>query len=70
MNYFRAVLRSEEKSQRVLDLTTEVIALNSANYTAWCAEARRRSARRTHSVGRCDKMRGVWNVQALPGARV
>ena len=35
MDYFRAVVRSEEKSQRVLDLTTDVIAINSANYTAW-----------------------------------
>jgi len=36
MDYFRAILHSEEKSERVLSFTEEVIAVNSANYTAWC----------------------------------
>eukprot|EP00127_Corallochytrium_limacisporum_P005175 Clim_evm15s200 gene=Clim_evmTU15s200 len=35
MNYFRAVVKSEECSQRVFDLTTELIDFNPANYTAW-----------------------------------
>lgn len=37
MNYFRAVLQSQEKSKRVMDLIADVIKLNPANYTAWCA---------------------------------
>ena len=52
MNYFRAVLRSEEKSQRVLDLTTDVIALNSANYTAW-----------HYRVLVCDAIGADWDAQ-------
>eukprot|EP00398_MALV-I-01_sp_L67-1_P001055 gene1055-735_t len=32
---FRAVLKKEEKTARALDLTLELIGLNSANYTVW-----------------------------------
>lgn len=35
MDYFRAILKSGEKSQRALDLTTAVVDLNPANYAAW-----------------------------------
>ena len=50
--YFRAVLRNEEKSQRVLDLTTDVIALNPANYTAW-----------HYRVLVCDAIGADWDAQ-------
>eukprot|EP01119_Soliformovum_irregulare_P001480 TRINITY_DN11183_c0_g1_i1.p1 TRINITY_DN11183_c0_g1~~TRINITY_DN11183_c0_g1_i1.p1 ORF type:complete len:316 (+),score=92.87 TRINITY_DN11183_c0_g1_i1:11-958(+) len=35
LNYFRAILKKDERSPRALEISKEVIALNPANYTAW-----------------------------------
>lgn len=35
MDYFRAIVKSGELSDRALRLTTEAIGQNSANYSAW-----------------------------------
>lgn len=35
MNLFRAILKIGEKSQRVLQLTEDLLELNPANYTIW-----------------------------------
>ncbi len=35
LHYLRAIINTEERSHRVLDLTTSVIEANPASYTAW-----------------------------------
>lgn len=35
MSYLRAVMASDEKSERVLALTEDIIDMNPAHYTVW-----------------------------------
>lgn len=35
MEYLRAVMASDEKSERVLELTEHIISMNPAHYTVW-----------------------------------
>ena len=35
MDLFRAVIKSEEYSERGKDLTTAILEINAANYTVW-----------------------------------
>jgi hypothetical protein len=39
MGIFRAVFRSQEKSERVLALTKDILAENAASYTVWYAKS-------------------------------
>lgn len=36
MSYLRAVMAKNEMSERVLELTEDVIDMNPAHYTVWC----------------------------------
>lgn len=35
MSYLRAVMAKDEQSERVLDLTQDIIRMNPAHYTVW-----------------------------------
>lgn len=35
MSYLRAIMAKNEKSERVLDLTVDIIKMNPAHYTVW-----------------------------------
>lgn len=36
MGYFRAIMSSNEFTERVLELTEHIITMNPAHYTIWC----------------------------------
>jgi protein farnesyltransferase/geranylgeranyltransferase type-1 subunit alpha len=38
-DYFRGIVRSGEKSERVLALTEHIIRLNPAHYSAWSVQS-------------------------------
>lgn len=40
MAYLRAVMAKDEKSERVLELTEDIIGMNPAHYTVWFVPAR------------------------------
>jgi protein farnesyltransferase/geranylgeranyltransferase type-1 subunit alpha len=44
MSYLRAVMASNEKSERVLKLTEHIIKLNPAHYTVWYLKPTDRSS--------------------------
>lgn len=56
-NYFRAIVKLGETSNRVLDLTEDIIRLNPAHYSAWSVPD---SARRSSS-----HIKAVYS-QAIP----
>ena len=35
MSYLRAVMSQDEKSERVLDLTEDIVKMNPGHYTVW-----------------------------------
>ena len=39
MSYLRAVMADNEKSERVLDITADIIKMNPAHYTVWLYRA-------------------------------
>lgn len=57
MSYLRAVMAKNEMSERVLELTEDIIGMNPAHYTVWyvCFLSRTRSTR-IYKIGYTMKM--------------
>jgi protein farnesyltransferase/geranylgeranyltransferase type-1 subunit alpha len=36
MDYFRAIVKNEEYSERAFELVSEALLLSPANYSIWC----------------------------------
>uniref|UniRef100_A0A7S3NMT1 Protein farnesyltransferase/geranylgeranyltransferase type-1 subunit alpha n=1 Tax=Aureoumbra lagunensis TaxID=44058 RepID=A0A7S3NMT1_9STRA len=58
MDIFRAVMVSGEKSERVLELTADIIEWNAAHYTVWVV---RRDV--LHHLASCENQKELYNVE-------
>ena len=63
MNYFRAIVRADERSARALELTAEVIAINAANYTAWYYRRLCLAALTVDSEQRPQRSHPLWTAE-------
>lgn len=54
MSYLRAVMAKNEMSERVLELTEDIIGMNPAHYTVWYAHNLRQHNRKKQITWNCN----------------